>query len=328
MLITKTPFRISFCGGGSDIASFYEKFGGCVVSASINKYMYILIHPYFNAGQTVLKYSRTEVVNDIADIEHRIFNCVLNEWRISGVEITCTADVPAGTGLGSSSAFTVGLLHTLACYSGKYMSKHRLAELACAVEIEKLGAPIGKQDQYAAALGGLNFIEFNRDGSVSHSPIIMRRETWRRLQDSLSMYYIGDARDANAILAEQNKNMVDGGAKAGNLREMCRLAREMKAALENNDLSSFGEILDESWRLKKTLASGISNAKIDALYARAADAGAIGGKLLGAGGGGFLMFFSEPARKERIRVALGLKALDFAFEQDGSGVVYIGDKYW
>jgi D-glycero-alpha-D-manno-heptose-7-phosphate kinase len=327
MLITKTPFRVSFCGGGSDLAAFYERFGGCVVSTGINKYMYISIHPYFDAGQTVLKYSKTEIVDDLSNIEHKIFNCVLNELKIDGVEITCTADIPAGTGLGSSSTFTVGLLHTLACYAGKYMSKHRLAEEACKVEIEKLGSPIGKQDQYAAALGGLNFIEFNMDGSVSHSPIMMAPEAYKRLQDSISMFYIGNVRDANAILSEQKKNM-DDEAKTKNLREMCALAREMKTALESNDLTGFGRILDESWKLKKSLASGISNAKIDELYARALDAGALGGKLLGAGGGGFLLFFSEPERKERIRLALRLKTLDFSFERDGTSVVYIGDKYW
>ena len=163
MLITKTPFRVSFCGGGSDLAAFYETYGGCVLSTSINKYMYLSIHPYFNETQTLLKYSENELVNDLSEIRHKIFHQVLCDLGVSGVEISSTADVPGGTGLGSSSTFTVGLLHTLYCYKGKFVSKARLAAEACEVEIEKLGAPIGKQDQYAAALGGLNFIRFNKD---------------------------------------------------------------------------------------------------------------------------------------------------------------------
>jgi D-glycero-alpha-D-manno-heptose-7-phosphate kinase len=327
MIITKTPFRVSFCGGGSDLPSFYEQYGGCVLSTSINKYMYISIHPYFELRQTVLKYSATEIVDDISQIKHSILNCVLNDSGVSGVEITCTADIPAGTGLGSSSTFTVGLLHTLACYQGKYLSKSRLAERACDIEINKLGGPIGKQDQYAAALGGLNFIRFNTDGTVSSSPVLMRPGVKRRLQDSLCMFYLGSSRSANDILSEQNSNMSDP-AKADNLIQMCALAEEARQALESDDLSSFGAILDKSWRLKRSLASGIANPHIDELYDKAIKAGASGGKLLGAGGGGFLLFFCEPGRQERLRLALGLRRMSFAFDNDGTSVVYIGDKYW
>ena len=167
MIMTKTPFRISFAGGGSDLADFYEQYGGCVLSTSINRYCYISIHPYFDESKTLLKYSENELVGDLSEIRHRIFNCVLNERKLHGVEIVSTADVPGGTGLGSSSTFTVGLINTLNCYQGKYMSKGEIAERACRVEIEKLGSPIGKQDQYAAAYGGLNFIRFHRDGTVN-----------------------------------------------------------------------------------------------------------------------------------------------------------------
>lgn len=327
MIITKTPFRISFCGGGSDLASFYEKHSGCVLSTTINKYMYISVHPYFDSRYTALKYSENEIVDDISKIKHKIFNCVLNQMGVSGVEISSTADVPAGTGLGSSSTFTVGLLHTLSCYQGKYASKAKLAESACDVEINKLGAPIGKQDQYAAAFGGLNFIRFSRNGNTSVSPIVMQPQTYDKLERNLMMFYTGASRSANSILSEQKQNMSNVD-KTNSLLQMCRLAEEMKRALEANDLSSFGIIMNESWELKRTLASGISNPEIDQAYHLAIKNGALGGKLLGAGGGGFLLFYCEPQNQERVRIALGLKQMDFRFDHDGTSVVYIGDKYW
>ena len=327
MIITKTPFRVSFCGGGSDMANFYEKYGGCVLSTSINKYCYISIHPYFNDKQTLLKYSENELVDEIDQIKHSIFRQVLKDMHIHGVEITSTADIPGGTGLGSSSTFTVGLLNTLSCYKGKFVSKDKLAKLACEVEIEKLGNPIGKQDQYGAALGGLNYIKFNQDGSVSHEPILMEGKTYKKLQKNLLMFYTGTTRSANTILAEQTKNITSED-KAKNLLKMCGLAKDMKVALENNDISSFGKILDEGWQLKKELASGIANPAIDEAYKIAMKNGALGGKLLGAGGGGFLLFYCEEEKQEQLKKALGLRELDFTFERDGTSVIYIGDKYW
>lgn len=327
MIITKTPFRVSFAGGGSDLADFYEQHSGCVLSTTINKYCYLSIHPYFDSRYTSLKYSQNELVDDLSKIEHKIFNCVLNEKQISGVEITSTADIPSGTGLGSSSTFTVGLLNTLACYQGKYMSKEKLATKACEIEIEKLGNPIGKQDQYAAAYGGLNFIRFNKDGSVSVSPIVMQPETYKNLQKNLVMFYTGNTRSANDILSEQKKN-ISKADKTANLIEMCKLAENMKAALEANDLSSFGNFLNDGWQLKRTLASGISNPDIDLAYETAMKNGALGGKLLGAGGGGFLLFYCEPEKQEQLRVALKMNQMKFEFEHDGASVVYIGNKYW
>jgi hypothetical protein len=327
MIITKTPFRVSFCGGGSDMANFYEKYGGCVLSTSINKYCYISIHPYFNENQTLLKYSENELVDDISRIKHRIFKQVLGDMNIHGVEITSTADIPGGTGLGSSSTFTVGLLNTLNCYNGKFVSKNKLASLACEVEIEKLGNPIGKQDQYGAALGGLNFIKFNQDGSVSHEPIMMDGKVYKQLQKNLLMFYTGTTRSANTILAEQTKN-ITADDKAKNLLKMCDLARDMKSALESNDISSFGRILDEGWQLKKELASGIANPAIDEAYDIAMKNGALGGKLLGAGGGGFLLFYCEEEKQKQLKKAIGLRELEFTFERDGTSVIYIGDKYW
>lgn len=327
MIITKTPFRVSFCGGGSDMANFYEKYGGCVLSTSINKYCYISIHPYFNENQTLLKYSENELVDSPDQIKHRIFRQVLTDMGIHGVEISSTADIPGGTGLGSSSTFTVGLLNTLNCYKGKFVSKDKLAKLACEVEIEKLGNPIGKQDQYGAALGGLNFINFNQDGSVSHEPILMEGKTYKKLQKNLLMFYTGTTRSANTILAEQTKNITSDD-KARNLLKMCGLAKDMKVALENNDISSFGKILDEGWQLKKELASGIANPAIDEAYEIAMKNGALGGKLLGAGGGGFLLFYCEEEKQDQLKKAIGLRELDFSFERDGTSVIYIGDKYW
>lgn len=327
MIITRTPFRVSFAGGGSDLPDFYEKYGGCVLSTSINRYCYISIHPYFNKGETLLKYSESELVSDLSQIRHKIFNCVLGEARLHGVEITSTADVPGGTGLGSSSTFTVGLLNAVSCYRGKYLSKGEIAAKACEVEVQKLGSPIGKQDQYAAAFGGLNFIRFHQDGEVSVSPIVMQPETYRKLQENLVMFYTGNVRSANGILAEQKKN-IGSADKTESLQKMCALAEEMKVALENNDLSSFGTLLNSGWKLKRTLASGITNPIIDEAYRVAMENGALGGKLLGAGGGGFLLFYCEPEKQERLRVVLRLQPFPFSFEKDGTSVIYIGDKYW
>lgn len=326
MIITKTPFRVSFCGGGSDIADFYREYGGCVLSTTINKYMYLMLHPYFDENKTSLKYSQNETVDDIQMIDHSIFRCVLNEKQIKGVEISSTADVPSGTGLGSSSSFTVGLLHTLACFEGKYLSKAELANEACKVEIEKLGNPIGKQDQYAAAFGGLNFIRFHKNDRVSVEPIITKRDTIQELEDNLVMFYTGLTHDANTILAQQKQN-ISKHDKATNLLRMCELAEYMKMSLENNELNNFGSILNESWQKKKELAGGISNQTIDELYECAMQNGALGGKLLGAGGGGFLLFYCPKDKQEVLQKALGLKPFPFQFEYDGSSVIYIGDKY-
>lgn len=327
MIITKTPFRISFCGGGSDMPDFYRDHGGCVVSTSINRYMYISIHPFFDENKTSLKYSQTETVENLSDIQHSIFKRVLTDMNVSGVEITSTADVPSGTGLGSSSSFTVGLLHTLYCYKDKYLSKNQIAEEACDVEINRLGNPIGKQDQYAAACGGLNFITFHRDDTVTVEPIIMNQETLKELQDNIVIYYTGITHDANKILAEQKSN-ISQKDKTDNLISMCNLAKSMKKVLEENELSDFGNILNEGWQKKRELASGITDVKIDEMYETAMRNGASGGKLLGAGGGGFLLFYCEKYKQKRLDEAMNLKRFPVRFEHDGTSVVYIGDKYW
>ncbi len=325
MIITRTPFRISFAGGGSDIASFYEKHDGCVVSTSINKYMYINIHPSFDQTKTILKYSKTEIVDQIDDIEHNYFREILKKLDLKGVEIASTADVPAGTGLGSSSSFAVGVLHALYSYKGKFVSKERLAREACEIEIDRLGNPIGKQDQYAAAYGGLNFIEFRRDGSVIVEPIVMNNIILRRLEDNLMMFYTGQLHSASNILKEQKKNITAGEKERKQLM-MCILAREMRAELQKNNIDAVGEFLHQNWLLKKTLASGITNPFIEEAYERAMAAGATGGKLLGAGGGGFLLFYVPIEKQLNVKTSVGLPQMHFGFDRQGSTVIYVGDK--
>lgn len=327
MIITRTPFRVSFCGGGSDLSEFYEKHEGCVLSTSINKYMYISIHPYFQEDMIALKYSKTEIVDDWSGIEHKIFKMVLEEYKLRGIEITSTADIPSGTGLGSSSTFTVGLLNAINVYKGKYASKGALAEKACDIEISRLGSPIGKQDQYAAAFGGLNFIRFLSNGDTLVEPILCKRKTLQTLQENLIMLYTGDVRNANTILAEQAKNM-GNMSKVDGLIRMCQLARDMRKAVETENLSDFGELLNENWMIKKELASGISNLVIDSLYQKALQNGALGGKLLGAGGGGFLLFYCKKGCREQVKKSLNLKELPFEFEHFGTSTIFVGDKYW
>ncbi len=325
MIITRTPFRISFAGGGSDIASFYKKHGGCVLSTSINKYMYISVHPSFELKDTVLKYSETEIVRDVSEIQHKYFKSVLNMLRISGVEIVSTADIPAGTGLGSSSSFTVGILHALYSYKGKFVSKEKLASKACEIEIDILKNPIGKQDQYAAAYGGLNFYSFNKDGSVFVDPVIMRPDRYQELTENLMMFYTGEVHSASSILTEQSKNIVEGDREKNQLK-MCELAAELREELQHNNVDAMGEILHEGWKLKRTLASGISSPMIDEIYDTAMRKGAIGGKLLGAGGGGFLLFYVPKRRQQEVRTALNLVQMPIELDRQGSSVIYVGSK--
>jgi D-glycero-alpha-D-manno-heptose-7-phosphate kinase len=325
MIITRTPFRVSFAGGGSDISSFYEKHEGCVLSTAINKYMYISVHPSFSGETTVLKYSKTETVINIEDIEHKYFRQMLSMLGVKGIEIVSTADIPAGTGLGSSSSFTVGVLHALYSYKGKFVSKERLASEACDVEIKYLHNPIGKQDQYAAAYGGLNFYQFRRDGSVIVDPVIMDDSARTQLERNLMMFYTGELHSASAILKEQSANITSGD-KEKNQIKMCGLAHDLRRELQNNNIDAMGEILHENWMLKKTLASGISNPSIDETYETAIASGATGGKLLGAGGGGFLLFYVPEDKQKAVKEAIGLPQLPMAFDRQGSCVIYVGDK--
>ncbi len=323
MIITRAPFRVSFCGGGSDIPAFYEKYGGCVLSTSIRKYMYLTIHNYFFKDQIVLKYSKTETVHDFSEIEHRIFKQCLSDFGIKGVEISSMADIPAGTGLGSSCTFTVALLHLLHTYLGEYVSKYKLAKDACEVEIEKLGEPIGKQDQFAAAFGGLNFIEFFPNGFVNVEPIIMDPKTYQTLENNILMFYLGGTHSAGAILKEQKANMANVD-KAKVQRHMCDLTRTLKEELQKNNVDAMGKLLHENWILKKSLASGITNPLIDETYEKAMKAGAMGGKLLGAGGAGFMIFYVKPNQQENVRSTLSnLREMDFEMDNSGATIVHV-----
>ncbi len=323
MIITRAPFRVSFCGGGSDLPAFYEKYGGCVVSTSIRKYMYLSLHQSFNPDELVLKYSKTEIVHNFNEIEHNYFRQVLKNLDVKGVEISSMADIPAGTGLGSSSSFTVALLHLLHTYKGEFVSKARLATDACDIEINQLGNPIGKQDQFAAAFGGLNFIEFKTNGYVDVQPIVMHKDSYKQLQNNLLMFHLGGTHSASQILKEQGKNVSDTEKTNAQLK-MCDLARELKSELEKNNIDAIGHLLDENWQLKKTLASGISNPIIDETYDKAIEAGAIGGKLLGAGGAGFMLFYVPEEKQNKVRRALSdLREMEFKMDNAGASIVHV-----
>ena len=322
MILTKTPFRVSFAGGGSDLPEFYRRKAGAVVSCTIDKAMYIAIHPYFH-DKIRIKYSRTEDVSSVAEIEHPLVRECLSLVGIErGMEIASFADVPAGTGMGSSSAFTVGLLHALYARSGNSPSAEHLASMACEIELERVKAPIGKQDQYAAAFGGLNFIRFNEDGSVEVQPLKCAAETREALSRRLMLFYIGQEREASSILTEQSRNMAHQ-EKFRRVEEMVELAVELRAVLERNDLNAFGEILHRGWQLKRGVASGITNDVVEANYLVAREAGAEGGKLLGAGAGGFLLLSCQSEKQQQVREALGgLREMSITLIGEGSQVLH------
>ena len=329
MIITRTPFRVSFAGGGSDLPSFYQRHEGCVLSMTINKYMYVSIHPTFNRDETVVKYSQTEIVRDVRKIEHPIARQLLLDYGLDGVEIVSTADVPAGTGLSTSSAYTVGLIHALNAFRGKLCSQERIAREACELEIEKLGEPIGKQDQYGTAVGGLKFIRFKSDDSVEVEPLAVSRQKLSELEGNLLLFYTGLTHSAGEILQEQNKNVAGEDKKFQNLVKMTELAYELREAVVAGKLDDFGRILNENWLLKRELASQVSNDKIGKYYDLAMANGALGGKLLGAGGGGFLLFYCPKEKQKRLRSALSdLWELPFAMESSGTKIIYVGDKDW
>lgn len=326
MIITRAPFRVSFAGGGSDLSSFYKKWYGAVVSTTINKYMYIMIHPYFH-DKIRIKYSKVEDVNKIAEIKHPLVRECLRLVGIDrGIEIASIADVPAGTGIGSSSSFTVGLLHALYTHKKKFVTKEKLASDACKIEIDILKEPIGKQDQYAASFGSLNYIRFNSDEEVFVEPIVCKPELKRKLEKNLLMFYVGHQRQAGQILSRQRKNMSQK-EKYEKVKKMVRLAEELKDSLHTGNIENFGEILHRGWSLKKELVKTISNPRLDEYYEKALKAGAVGGKLLGAGGGGFFLFYCKPKYQNRVRKTLALRELKFRFENEGSKIIHIGENW-
>lgn len=324
MIISRTPLRMSFAGGGSDIPNFYEKFGGAVLSTAIDKYVFVTCNRKFDNGIRVA-YSKNEEVAAVAQIEHKIVRETMEYLKLDGgVEITTIADIPSrGTGLGSSSSFAVGLLHVLHAFKGRQMSPSTLAEQCCDIELNRCGEPIGKQDQYAAAFGGLNLIEFQTDGRVDITPVVMPQSKRQELSSRIIAFYTGVTRSASALLKVQSDNIASDSARQETLKRMVRLAYVMKNEIERGNLDNFGQILHENWELKKSLAGEISNPQISAWYEAARRAGAEGGKILGAGGGGFLIFYSKEEHHAAIEASLkGLRRVKFGFEPLGSRIIF------
>lgn len=324
VIITRTPLRISFAGGGSDFPAFYRREAGAVVTTSINKYIYITVNKKFDA-KIRASYAITEMVDRVEDLKHELIREALRLTGITGgIEITSISDIPSrGTGLGSSSAYTVGVLHALHAYAGRHAGAKRLAEEACQIEIERLGRPIGKQDQYISAFGGLQFIRFEED-AVSVEPLLPGAEFRDQLQEHLLLLYTGVTRSADAILAEQQRNLQENPGTLDDTLRLRNLALDLREALMNRRLTDMGEILDEGWAIKRRLASGVTTPHIDAWYETARGAGAIGGKLLGAGGGGFLLLFAPPRSQPAILERLpDLRPVAFQLEPYGSRIIYV-----
>jgi D-glycero-alpha-D-manno-heptose-7-phosphate kinase len=327
MIITRTPFRISFAGGGSDLEAYYRHRVGVVLSTAINHYMYISVMDRF--GDTYrISYSRTELVDRADQIQHPIVRECIDLLKVrGGLEIVSMANLPAESGMGSSSSFTVGLLNALHAMNGHVVTAHRLASEACEIEIDRLGEPIGKQDQFIAAYGGLQFIQFHPDGHVSIDPVICASETRRELNRRLMVFYLGGTRAARDILTRQSANAAHHLKTVG---QMCDIAQQLREVLTSGrDLNEFGRLLHCSWELKKSLEGTISNEWIDQQYERGLRAGALGGKLLGAGGGGFLLFYCEPHLQNRLRAELQeFSELPLAFDLEGSKVIHVGSDRW
>jgi D-glycero-alpha-D-manno-heptose-7-phosphate kinase len=315
---------MSFVGGGSDLPSFYREYGGAVVSTAIDKYVYVTVNTKFDNGIRVA-YSKNEEVQSVDRIEHRLVQAVMRfvEMR-GGIEITTIADVPSrGTGLGSSSSFTVGLLHALNAYLGRYVSPEKLGRDSCTIEIDICGEPIGKQDQYAAAFGGLNYIVFRPDDSVLLSPIVCRPETIAYIRRNILVLYTGLTRSASAILQQQNSDVANQRHMQRALQRMVDLAAVLRDELQSNNIDAFGEILHENWELKKSLTRGVSTPEINEWYEAARAAGATGGKVLGAGSGGFLMLFAPESKHSRIKSTLSsLRPVTMGFEPLGSRIIF------
>lgn len=324
MIMTRTPLRITFVGGGTDIGGYYRDHGpGAVISAAVNKYIHIVVNKKFD-DKIRVSYSKTEIVDSVDELQHPTVREALKLVGIrGGVEIVSISDIPSGgTGLGSSSSFLVGLLNALHAWNGELVSAKQLAEEAVGIEVDTLGEPIGKQDQYIAAYGGIKYMKFERDDSVVVEPVIMEEKSRERLGKHLLLLYTGKQRSASGILSKQSVSM---GRHVAEYTKMKALADKMYIKLSNGDWSSTGKFLHDNWLLKKSLSEGISDAFIDGLYGKAIRAGALGGKLIGAGGGGFLMMFAPPEKHAKIIEATGLRKEDFEFDALGSRVIYVGD---
>jgi len=321
MIITQTPLRISFLGGGTDFQAFYEQEEGCVLSSAIDKYIFVIVKERFDEKIRV-GYTQTEMVDSLEDVQHDLVREALRKTGIEKkIEISTMGDIPsAGTGLGSSSTVTVGALNAMYLHLGVARDAATLAREACEIEIDVLGRPIGKQDQYIVAHGGLRFIRFKPDGTITVETVQLPDEARRRLSESLLLFYTGITRSAGTVLREQVENISD---HLGVLRKMKQLAWDARECLERQAFDEFGDLLHQGWEHKKSLASGISNGQIDAMYRAARQAGAIGGKISGAGGGGFLLLYCPVECQVDVRRALApLRELPFALERDGSKAVF------
>lgn len=325
MIITRSPLRITLGGGGTDLPSYYRKHGGFLVTAAIDKYVYVTVMRPFTEG-IYLKYSKLEHVDRVEEIEHPIIREAMRmlEFRTPQVEITTLADIPAGTGLGSSGSFCTALIKALFAHRRRLLHPNEIAELACEIEIERLGEPIGKQDQYAAAYGGVTCFQFNQDDTVEARPLKVPMASLFDLEDNLLLFFTGFSRSAGSILQDQKQRTEqDDSEMLKNLHFVKELGTRSVRALESGKTREFGEILHEHWEHKKNRSGGMSNPQIDEWYELGRKNGAIGGKLVGAGGGGFLLFYAEDRRRlSRAMAQAGLEEVRFRFDFEGTKVLF------
>jgi len=324
MIIARSPLRITLGGGGTDLPSYYHEHEGFLLSAAIDKYVFVTVTRPFTEG-VYLKYSDLEHVDKIAQVQHPIIREGLNllGFKTPQVEITTLADIPAGTGLGSSGSFTTALLKALYTHRRRHLNQMELAELACHIEIDRLGEPVGKQDQYIAAVGGVTCFTFHTDDTVTATPLTISMDTMFDLEDNLLLFFTGFSRNAGSILKDQNtRTKQSDGEMLKNLHYVKELGYRSKQALEKGDTGLFGELMHEHWEHKKRRSGGMSNPKIDEWYELGRKSGAVGGKLVGAGGGGFLMFLAEDRNRLRHKMAAaGLEEVRFRFDFEGTKVV-------
>jgi D-glycero-alpha-D-manno-heptose-7-phosphate kinase len=325
MIITRTPFRVPLGGGGTDLPSYYSKYGGFIFSAAIDKYMFISLNQPIVDDLIRVKYSRSETIPSVDDVQHEIVREALKLLGFkNAIEIVSMADVPAGTGLGSSGAYTIGLLNALHTLRRDSLTLQDLAEEACKIEIGILGKPIGKHDQYLAAFGGLTCLEIEKDGTVNICNGQISHATVDELEKNVLLFFTGISRDANEILCSQSKATEDEDNRVvDTLHRIKEIGYQIKDALEEGNLAKFGYLLDKHWRTKKNLSRKVSDSRIDQLYEKAKENGALGGKIMGAGGGGFFMFYCEEHRN-RLKKAMaeeGLREMRFRFDFEGTKVL-------
>ena len=323
MIFARSPLRISLGGGGTDLPSYYRDHGGYLIAAAIDKYVYVTVMQPFSPG-IYLKYSELEQVERVDQIRHPIIREALQLMNpdTAQIEITTLADIPSGTGLGSSGSFTTALLRALYAHQRRLVHTQELAEMACFIEIDRLGEPIGKQDQYIAAYGGITSFNFNPDDTVTVEPLSISAETLHDLEDNLLLFFTGLSRNASSILEDQNKRTKESDMDMlNNLHVVKELGLRSRRALEDGDVTLFGEIMHEHWEHKKQRSSGMSNPQIDEWYEFAVNNGAVGGKLVGAGGGGFLMFYARDRdRLKQKMMKAGLEEVRFRFDFEGAAI--------